>query len=67
VLLPRFNVYVGERKVVYLYLLLSLGLQFVVWFSRNLYAAAVCTSLVGFFIGVGSLSDLEERHIASVA
>lgn len=53
VVLPRFSLLVGERRVVFLYILLSLGLEFVVWFSRNLYAAAICTAFIGFFIGVG--------------
>ncbi|KAK9900205.1 MFS general substrate transporter [Cystobasidium minutum MCA 4210] len=51
VLLPHFSLLVGERRVVFLYILLAMGLEFAVWLSHNLYAAAICTAFVGFFIG----------------
>lgn len=52
IMLPRLNILIGERRVIYLYLAAALAFEMVVWFSNNLYAAAICTSLVGFVIGV---------------
>lgn len=34
--LPRFNVWFGERNVVFLYLGLAIALEFVIWFVKNL-------------------------------
>lgn len=51
VLLPSFNVWFGERNVVFLYIALALGLEFVVWFVKDLIGNAVAVSLVGFVLG----------------
>ncbi|EJD07335.1 MFS general substrate transporter [Fomitiporia mediterranea MF3/22] len=45
------NEKVGEHLVVYAYILLSLGLELVVWLVRDLVADAVAISFVGFFLG----------------
>ncbi|KAI0642731.1 MFS general substrate transporter [Trametes meyenii] len=42
---------VGERRVPFLYLLLVIGLQLVVWLVPSLIADAICVSFVGFFLG----------------
>lgn len=36
--LPRFNNWFGERNVVFLYILLALGLEMVIWFAHQLIA-----------------------------
>lgn len=50
-LLPSFNVFVGERNVVFLYIALALALEFVIWFVKDLISNAVAVSLVGFVLG----------------
>ncbi|TFK21819.1 MFS general substrate transporter [Coprinopsis marcescibilis] len=42
---------VGERNVLYLYALLSLGLEFVVWFVPSLVGNAVAVAFIGLFLG----------------
>ncbi|KAI0676403.1 major facilitator superfamily domain-containing protein [Trametes maxima] len=51
VVLMPISKLVGERRVPFLYLLLVIGLQLVVWLVPSLIADAVCVSLVGFFLG----------------
>ncbi|KAK9899797.1 MFS general substrate transporter [Cystobasidium minutum MCA 4210] len=51
VLLPSFNVWVGERNVVFLYIGLALALEFIIWFVKDLIGNAVAVSLVGFVLG----------------
>lgn len=42
---------IGERRVVYLYCLLSIGLELVVWLVPNIIGNAVAVSFVGMFLG----------------
>lgn len=46
VLIP-FNIWVGERNVIFLYILLCLALEMVVWFARDLIANGKCRCEVG--------------------
>ncbi|RPD61364.1 MFS general substrate transporter [Lentinus tigrinus ALCF2SS1-6] len=45
------NKKVGERRVVFIYILAVVGLELVVWLVPNLYAGAVSVCFVGFFLG----------------
>ena len=51
VLLGKFNLYIGEKRVVFLYLGVALGLELVVWFAKRLIADAVAFTLIGFVLG----------------
>ncbi|KAF9051744.1 MFS general substrate transporter [Panaeolus papilionaceus] len=51
VLLLWANKKVGEKRVVFLYALLSIGLEFVVWFVPSLIGNAVAVSIVGVLLG----------------
>ncbi|KAM5537672.1 hypothetical protein V8D89_008750 [Ganoderma adspersum] len=43
--------WIGERRVVFVYILAVFALEFVVWFVPNLFAGAISVSFVGFFLG----------------
>ncbi|KAK7044710.1 MFS domain-containing protein [Favolaschia claudopus] len=43
--------YVGERRVLYIYAVLAIGMEFVVWFVPSLIGGAVAVSLVGLVLG----------------
>lgn len=45
------NKKIGERRVVYLYTFLAIGLEIVVWFAPSLIGGAVAVSFVGFLMG----------------
>ncbi|KAJ7778297.1 major facilitator superfamily domain-containing protein [Mycena metata] len=45
------NKKIGERRVLYLYVALAMGLEFVVWFVPSFIGGAVAVSLVGVFLG----------------
>ncbi|KAL0960048.1 hypothetical protein HGRIS_011696 [Hohenbuehelia grisea] len=45
------NKKVGERRVLFLYCLLAIGLELVVWFVPSLLGGAVAVSLVGVLLG----------------
>ncbi|KAH9852215.1 MFS general substrate transporter [Lenzites betulinus] len=45
------NKRIGEWRVIFLYILICLGLELVVWLVPNLFSGAVCVSFVGFFLG----------------
>ncbi|CAD6574943.1 MAG: hypothetical protein CYPHOPRED_005534 [Cyphobasidiales sp. Tagirdzhanova-0007] len=68
-LLPRFNLFVGERNVIFLYIGLALALEFLIWFLPNLIANGVAFSLVGFFLGpffptaISVLTKLMPKHL----
>ncbi|KAI0356000.1 MFS general substrate transporter [Trametes cingulata] len=49
-LLP-FSKLVGERRVIFVYILACIGLELVVWLVPSLIADAICVALVGFFLG----------------
>lgn len=51
VILLWVNKAVGERLVVYLYAVLALGLEFVVWFVPSLVGGAISVSFIGLFLG----------------
>ncbi|KAI0760304.1 MFS general substrate transporter [Fomes fomentarius] len=46
-----FNKLIGERRVVYVYILAVVALELVIWFAPNLLAGAISVSFVGFFLG----------------
>ncbi|KAI9634044.1 major facilitator superfamily domain-containing protein [Dioszegia hungarica] len=50
VLIPVTN-WLGHRKSVYIYTVIAIGLEFVVWFVPSLIGSALCFSLVGVAIG----------------
>ncbi|OCB84654.1 MFS general substrate transporter [Sanghuangporus baumii] len=50
VCLPLFNLLIGERRVVLLYIILAGGLQAISWAVKSFGATAVATALVGFVI-----------------
>ncbi|KAJ7185631.1 MFS general substrate transporter [Mycena filopes] len=45
------NKKIGERRVLYLYVALAMGLEFIVWFVPSFVGSAVAVSLVGLFLG----------------
>ncbi|OCB87799.1 MFS general substrate transporter [Sanghuangporus baumii] len=45
------NKKIGEYRVMYIYMLLSLGLELVVWLVPSVVIAGVAVSFVGFFLG----------------
>ncbi|KAJ6497304.1 MFS general substrate transporter [Mycena sanguinolenta] len=50
VLLP-LNKMIGERRVVYIYGLLALALELVIWLVASLIGGAVCVAIVGLVLG----------------
>jgi fucose permease len=51
ILLADITFRLGERRMIFLYILLALIVQFIFWFVPNIIANAVMISLLGFFIG----------------
>ncbi|PPQ74073.1 hypothetical protein CVT24_012943 [Panaeolus cyanescens] len=51
VLLLWVNKKIGERRVIYIYAVLSIGLEFIVWFVPSLIGNAVAVSIVGVLLG----------------
>ncbi|KAI5481056.1 MFS efflux transporter [Pseudohyphozyma bogoriensis] len=49
--LARVNVALGEKRSVFYYLSIVVGLELAIWFAHNLVANAVTVALVGFLIG----------------
>ncbi|KAI0370516.1 MFS general substrate transporter [Pilatotrama ljubarskyi] len=45
------NKKIGEWRVIFLYILICLGLELVVWLVPDLLSGAICVSFVGFFLG----------------
>ncbi|KAG8931616.1 hypothetical protein FRC02_002438 [Tulasnella sp. 418] len=45
------NKTVGERRVIYLYSVLAIGLELVIWFVPNLIGNAIAVALVGMLLG----------------
>ncbi|CDO70549.1 hypothetical protein BN946_scf184579.g5 [Trametes cinnabarina] len=45
------NKKIGEWRVIFLYVMICIGLELVVWLIPNLISGAVCISFVGFFLG----------------
>lgn len=64
----------GERRMLYVLILLALAMQLVYWFVPNIITDAIAVSLLGFFIapffpvGISVLSKLlpRELHVASI-
>lgn len=50
ILLP-VNKWVGEHRVLFIYAILSLGLEFVIWFVPSLIGNAVTVSIIGMLLG----------------
>lgn len=48
--LPALNLWIGERRAVFLYILVAIALECVAWFLPVMAATAVCTALVGLAI-----------------
>lgn len=48
--LPALNLFLGERRAVFVYILIAIGLECLAWFVPNLASTAVCTALVGLAI-----------------
>ncbi|KIO26092.1 hypothetical protein M407DRAFT_24649 [Tulasnella calospora MUT 4182] len=51
VLLPVNDMKIGHKRVVYVYSILAIALQFTIWFVPNLIGNAVAVSLVGLLLG----------------
>ncbi|KAK4446095.1 major facilitator superfamily domain-containing protein [Podospora aff. communis PSN243] len=51
ILLPEPTHRFGERKMLFIYALCSLGLQLLFWLVPNIIAASISISLLGFFLG----------------
>lgn len=49
--LPRLNVAVGERRVVFFYVAIAIALEIAIWLSKNLIGNAVTVALVGIVMG----------------
>ncbi|EJF64656.1 MFS general substrate transporter [Dichomitus squalens LYAD-421 SS1] len=62
-LLP-LNKKLGEWRVIFLYVLLSLGLELIVWLVPSLVGDAVAISFVGFFLG--PIFPIVMNHAGSV-
>ncbi|KAL4079401.1 MFS general substrate transporter [Scleroderma citrinum] len=45
------NQKIGQRRVLFIYSFLCIGLQFIVWFVPSLIAGAVSTSIIGILLG----------------
>ncbi|KAK7039480.1 MFS domain-containing protein [Favolaschia claudopus] len=45
------NKLVGERRVLYIYAVLAIGMEFIVWFVPSLIGGAVAISLIGLVLG----------------
>ncbi|KAK7044701.1 MFS domain-containing protein [Favolaschia claudopus] len=45
------NKLVGERRVLYIYAVLAIGMEFIVWFVPSLVGGAVAISLIGLVLG----------------
>ncbi|KAJ3551881.1 hypothetical protein NM688_g4454 [Phlebia brevispora] len=50
IVLPALNLLLGERRAVFVYILVAIGLEAVAWFVPDLVSTAVCTALVGLAI-----------------
>ncbi|KAL4243879.1 Major Facilitator Superfamily Transporter [Abortiporus biennis] len=48
--LPALNILMGERRAVFIYLILAIALELLAWFLPFLASTAVCTALVGLAI-----------------
>ncbi|CAE6467632.1 unnamed protein product [Rhizoctonia solani] len=48
-------IWVGERRVIYAYILLAIGLEMTVWMLPNMLENAVAFALIGVLIGWGNL------------
>jgi len=48
--LPLLNIVVGERRIVFMYILVACGLQAASWAAKSFAATAIATALVGFVI-----------------
>ncbi|SCV73590.1 BQ2448_7516 [Microbotryum intermedium] len=46
-----FNVWFGEKRMIWLYLFLATALEFAIWFSRDFIGNAITVALVGFLLG----------------
>ncbi|PAV15087.1 MFS general substrate transporter [Pyrrhoderma noxium] len=46
-----FNKLVGERRVIWLYILLCIGLEIIIWIVPSLVGDAVAVSFIGLFLG----------------
>ena len=51
IILPRFNLWVGEKRVIFLYSALAIGLEISIWTAPSMIGNAVAFSLVGFLLG----------------
>jgi fucose permease len=51
ILLADITFRLGERRMIFVYLLIALAVQLVFWFVPSIIANAVMISLLGFFIG----------------
>ncbi|KAI0631197.1 MFS general substrate transporter [Trametes polyzona] len=48
---PSVTLQIGEWRVIFLYVLICIGLELVVWLVPDLLSGAICVSFVGFFLG----------------
>ncbi|TCD69232.1 hypothetical protein EIP91_008335 [Steccherinum ochraceum] len=50
IVLPALNMFIGERRAVFLYLLIAIALEILAWFVPIYASTAICTALVGLAI-----------------
>lgn len=68
-ILPRFNVFVGERRVIFPYTAVAISLEIWIWLHRDLISNAVAFSLIGVILGpfypiaISVISKLLPRHL----
>ncbi|KAM0750441.1 MFS general substrate transporter [Meredithblackwellia eburnea MCA 4105] len=68
-LLPRLNLFVGERRIVFVYLAIACSLEIAIWFSKNLIGNAVQVALVGVAIAplypiiISLITKILPRHL----
>ncbi|KAF4963497.1 hypothetical protein FSARC_8506 [Fusarium sarcochroum] len=74
ILLADITHKLGDRRMVFLYILIGLGLQLIFWFVRNVAVDAIAVSLLGFVIaplfpvGLSVVTHLLPRdlHVAAI-
>ncbi|KAJ7601086.1 major facilitator superfamily domain-containing protein [Mycena floridula] len=50
-LLLPINAMIGERRVLFLYFVIAIGFELMIWFASSVIADAVAAALLGFFLG----------------
>ncbi|KAG8745383.1 hypothetical protein FRC10_008242 [Ceratobasidium sp. 414] len=54
---------IGERRVIYLYSILAIGLELVIWFVPNIIGNGVAVSLIGLLLGYVVIARSSGAHL----